>query len=219
MTIPRIQSYQFENVKNAFDNKVSWSLDVDKSVLLIHDMQNYFVDFYQRNLDPVKTLTHNISELKKHCKSVGMDVIYTRQPGDQSSEDRALLTDFWGYGLKDVPEQTGIISDIAPEAEDIVYTKWRYSAFKRTPLLDFMQTHKKDQLIICGIYAHIGVLSTCLDAFMYDIKPFVVADAVADFSLQEQKYALDYIAKRCGHVETMDTIFSQLSDAKLSCYA
>jgi len=157
------------------------------------------------------SLLRNIQLLKSACKAAGIPVVYTAQPGDQRPQDRALLTDFWGTGLRADTALTDIVADLAPQADDIQYTKWRYSAFKRTPLLDTMQTQGRDQLIVCGVYAHIGILATSLDAFMFDIKPIVVADAVADFSLQDQQMALKYIAQRCGYIETLTTTLAQLN--------
>ena len=58
----------------------------------------------------------------------------------------------------------------------------------------------RDQIIVCGIYAHIGVQTTAVDAFMHDIQPFVIGDAVADFSPEEHDQALRWIAGRCGVV-------------------
>lgn len=211
MAIPKIAHYSLRDAATTPANKVNWTINPAKAVLLIHDMQNYFVDFYQRDAEPMASLLRNIHTLKKACKAVGIPVVYTAQPGDQTPKERALLTDFWGTGLAADSALTDITKELTPEADDIQFTKWRYSAFKRTPLLDTLQTQGRDQLIICGVYAHIGILATSLDAFMFDIKPIVVADAVADFSMQDQQMALNYIAQRCGYIETLATTLAQFS--------
>lgn len=86
----------------------------------------------------------------------------------------SIIERFLGPGLS---EETAIIAPLAPESGDVQLTKWRYSAFKKSPLLDWLRETGRDQLIITGVYAHIGILSTALDAFMFDIQPFVIGDA------------------------------------------
>lgn len=215
MAIPKIAPYSLVDAAQLPANKisanqVSWPIDPARAVLLIHDMQAYFVDFYQRDVEPMASLLRNIQKLKATCKMAGIPVVYTAQPGNQKKEDRALLTDFWGPGLAANPALTNIVEELAPATDDIQYTKWRYSAFKRTPLREFMRTQNRDQLIICGVYAHIGILSTALEAFMEDIEVTVVADAVADFSLADQQMALNYIAQRCGYIDSLHNIIQQL---------
>ncbi|WP_313235067.1 isochorismatase family protein [Sporosarcina ureae] len=211
MGIPTIPSYQMPNISIYPTNKVSWQVDPERAVLLIHDMQNYFLNFYDTKQSPITELIHNIAKLKEQCKKQGIPVAYTAQPGNQNPTDRALLTDFWGKGLSDDPAQTGIIKDLAPDSNDLMLTKWRYSAFKKSDFLNILQKQGRDQLIICGVYAHIGCLMTAAEAFMYDIQPFLVADAVADFSYNEHKMALDYAAKRCGVTTSTDELIKVLS--------
>jgi isochorismate hydrolase len=108
-----------------------------------------------------------------------------------------LLHDFWGPGMSADAERQ-IIAPLAPDPQDVVLTKWRYSAFHGTTLANVLHRYRCDQLIICGIYAHIGCLMTACDAFTRDIEAFLVADGVADFSLDHHVMGLNYAAQRCA---------------------
>ena len=208
MAIPRIAQYELPATETFPANKVKWTIDAEKAVLLVHDMQDYFVNFFDIQASPVPALVENIANLKKAAKAAGIPVIYTAQPANQDLEERALLTDFWGPGLK---QDTQVIEALAPESDDIQYTKWRYSAFKKSPLLDFLKEEGRDQLIVCGIYGHIGVQATALDAFMMDIKSFVIGDAIADFSLEEHKGTLDFVTGRCGAVKSLEQAVREIA--------
>lgn len=96
------------------------------------------------------------------------------------------------------PEHRTILDRVAPAGPDVVFTKWRPSAFCRTGLLDLLRERGRDQLVICGVYAHVGILMTAHEGFSQDIQTFVVADAVADFSREYHRQALDYAASRCS---------------------
>nr|WP_079524294.1 isochorismatase family protein [Solibacillus isronensis] len=210
MAIPAISSYKMPKESNLPKNKVGWEVDPNKSVLLIHDMQQYFIDYYEKDSSLVREMIANIKAIRKQCDELGIPVVYTAQSGNQKPEDRALLTDFWGTGLKDDPNITKVIDELAPGKADIVLKKWRYSAFKKSNLLEMMNEQGRDQLIICGVYAHIGCLMTAGEAFMSDIKPFFIADAVADFTQAEHEMAINYVAGRCGAVYSTAKIMDQL---------
>lgn len=216
MAIPAITPYAMPVESDLPKNKVAWKAEPKRSVLLIHDMQQYFIDYYEKGNSPIPELLKNIITIKNRCMELGIPVVYTAQPGDQNPKDRALLTDFWGTGLKNDPNQTNIVSELAPTNDDIVLTKWRYSAFKRTNLLELMKEQDRDQLIICGVYAHIGCLLTASEAFMLDIESFLIADAVADFSLEEHKMAIKYAAERCAFTTTTVQLLDHLSSCEHS---
>ncbi|WP_199455729.1 isochorismatase family protein [Vibrio owensii] len=211
MAIPSISGYPLS--KAIPENRVNWSVEPQRAVLLIHDMQQYFLNFYDVESELIQTLTRNIQTIKQTCIDAGIPVVYTAQPGDQKQEDRALLTDFWGPGLKADDSITRIFPALEPTEQDIVYTKWRYSAFQRTPLKAMMDETGRDQLIIVGIYAHIGCLQTAAEAFMTDIQAFMVSDAVADFSESDHEMALNYVAGRCGYVLDKQQLLSQVESA------
>ena len=182
-------------------NRVTWQIAPRRAVLLIHDMQEYFLRFYGAGNPLLADLVTHIAAIRRWAKAAGVPVVYTAQPSQQSAQDRALLNDMWGPGLTMAePALQAVTAALAPDADDTVLVKWRYSAFQRSPLQHMMQDWKRDQLLIVGVYAHIGCMTTALDAFMRDIQPFLVGDAVADFSEQEHRMALTYVAGRCGSV-------------------
>ncbi|MBJ7222342.1 MULTISPECIES: isochorismatase [unclassified Brenneria] len=213
MSIPKLNSYPLPSAASLPDNKVSWPLETPRAALLIHDMQHYFLNFWGENSPLTARLIENIVRLKDFCRQHAIPVFYTAQPNNQSAADRALLNDMWGPGLNNYPEQQKITDALTPDSGDTVLVKWRYSAFLRTDLEQRLRDAGRNQLIICGIYAHIGCLTTANDAFMRDIKPFMVADALADFSLDEHMMALRYSAGRCGRVVTTGQLIASAPSA------
>lgn len=210
MSIPAITPYAMPD--QPVKNRVDWKPDARRAALLVHDMQAYFLNKFDTAQAPVPQLVAQSRRLRDACDAAGVPVFYTAQPVAQPAGDRALLNDFWGPGLTQ-PQfhaQQPIIDVLAPRPHDTVLTKWRYSAFQRSDLRERLRAAGRDQLIICGIYAHIGCMATALEAFMQDVQPFFVIDAVADFSEAEHRMAVDYVARRCGVSLLADEVVASL---------
>ncbi|WP_017573652.1 isochorismatase family protein [Nocardiopsis halotolerans] len=210
MPLPRIESYPMPGEGALPDDRMSWSVDPDRCVLLIHDMQRYFLDAFPADEEPVPSLLANIGALRRACAALDVPRVYTAQPGSQDPRDRGLLRDLWGEGLRDDPAHTAIVDGLEPADDEVVMTKWRYSAFARTGLEEYLRDTGRDQLVVCGVYAHIGVLVTACDAFMRDVQAFVVADAVADFSPADHAMALSYAARRCAGTSSTKEVLAAL---------
>lgn len=197
MPIPSIDSYAVPEPREA--NRVDWQLDPARCAVLVHDMQRYFLAAYDRSADPAASAVTNMTRIVEDARTHGVPVIYSAQPGDQHPHRRGLLREFWGTGMTE-GEDTEIIPELAPREGDMVLTKWRYSAFQRTDLRQILSHLQRDQLVILGVYGHMGCQVTATEAFMHDIQAFLVSDAIADFSREEHQDAVDYVAKRCGAV-------------------
>ncbi|MDA2627087.1 isochorismatase family protein [Bacillus cereus] len=214
MAIPAISTYKMPSESDLPINKVDWIPDPKRAILLIHDMQEYFLDAYQNEESPKMDLISNIQQIKKVCKDLGIPVVYTAQPGGQTLEQRGLLQDFWGSGIPNDPNKEKIVDGLTPIEDDIFLTKWRYSAFKKTNLAEILNKQGRDQLIISGVYAHIGCLLTACEAFMDGIQPFFIADAVADFSLEHHQQAIQYASDRCAVTTTTRLLLNDLQNTK-----
>ncbi len=190
-----------------------WRPHPGRAALLIHDMQRYFVGFYPEDGALRRTLVGNIVKARATADRLGIPVYYTAQPGSMTPEDRGLLRDIWGPGMKATPADRQVIDELTPTPSDLVLTKWRYSAFHRTDLLDRLRAAGRDQLIVCGIYAHVGCLVTAVEAFTHDIETFFVADAVADFGPDEHRLAVDYAARNCAVATTTAALVGELEGA------
>jgi isochorismate hydrolase len=203
--IAPIPAYPLPTTVDLPANTAQWDLEPHRAVLLVHDMQRYFLaPFPPLIRDP---LVRHCALLRERCAALDVPVFFTAQPGGMSEQQRGLLKDFWGPGMRVDPLDRQIVDELAPRPVDRVLTKWRYSAFFRSNLLTLMREQDRDQLIICGVYAHVGVLMTAVEAFTNDIQPFLVADAIGDFSAEQHRMALDYAASRCSVVTTTEEVF------------
>ncbi|WP_349253949.1 isochorismatase family protein [Streptomyces sp. BPTC-684] len=184
---------------------MNWSVDPDKAALLVHDMQNYFLRAFAPG-GPAGLAVANIQRLAAACRAAGIPVVYTAQPARQTAANRGLLMDFWGPGLGGQPDDDRIVAPLAPAPGEAVVTKHRYSAFHHTGLGEVLAAHGRDQLLITGVYAHLGCMLTAVDAFARGVQAFLVADAVADFDRDRHRQALRYVAESCGMVTVTDEV-------------
>ncbi|NVE00064.1 isochorismatase family protein [Massilia sp. BJB1822] len=208
MSIPRIEHYAMPAAGAWPANRTAWRPERARCALLIHDMQDYFLKFYAAGAAPLDELLAHIGTLRQRCRQLGIPVFYSRADA-QTPAERGLVSDFWGKGMGSA--DAAIVAALAPEAGDIVIQKHRYNAFHRTDLLAQLRALGRDQLLICGVYAHIGCLATALDAFMHDIEAFMVADALGDFSQQDHVMALSYAARRCAAVFSSAEVLAALA--------
>lgn len=204
--LPSIAPYRLPTGAELPRNTVSWKIEPERAVLLIHDMQRYFLAPFDAAVRD--ELVGRVAGLRRQLARHGARIAYTAQPGGMSERERGLLRDFWGPGMRTEPADREIVPELAPAAGDWQLTKWRYSAFVRSNLAESMRVHGRDQLVLCGVYANVGILATALDAYARDVQAFVVGDAVADFSAAEHRQALDYVARRCGRVLAAGEVFA-----------
>ncbi|MDR2256837.1 MAG: isochorismatase family protein [Arthrobacter sp.] len=209
--LPQSIAYPLPSLDQLPASRAPWSLEPHRAALLVHDMQEHFVGAYADGHAPITPVREAIAGLIAAARAAGVPIFYTAQPTGQLPSQRGLLTDLWGAGLGDDTERARIVAELAPEPHDTVLTKWRYDAFERSDLRERLAAAGRDQLIISGVYAHIGCQATALRAFMLDIQPFFVADAVADFSRDEHEAALRLVADCAGVTTTRAEVVEALA--------
>lgn len=198
MTLPALIDYATSQHTPA--NRANWTLDAGRAAVLVHDLQRYFVRAFAPGCPALERALSVTTEILDAARAAGVPVFYTAQTGDQPADQRGLQGELWGRGMTSADEDTAIVDAVAPHPGEVVIAKHRYSAFAKTDLGDRLAALGRDQLVIVGVYAHIGVAATASDAFQREIYPFVVADGVADFGAAEHERALAQVASCSGVV-------------------
>lgn len=211
MPVSSIPAYPLPQSGDWPEARVAWTPRRSETALLVHDLQQYFLRPYDLAAEPLRTVLENICRLIQACRVHNVPVIFSAQPGEQSQAERGLLWDVWGQGIIAAPELSGFLPILAPEAGDIVVEKRRYSAFYQTRLAEVLDQHACTDLLITGVYGHIGCLATATDGFMQGVRPFLLADAIADFSLTDHLVALRQVARTCGVVTTTSDVLGLLA--------
>jgi bifunctional isochorismate lyase/aryl carrier protein len=198
-------------------SRAPWTLDPCRAAVLVHDLQHYFLRPYHPASPALTGMLAATARVLSAARSAGVPVFYTAQDGDHS--DRGLQRDLWGPGMPAEPANTGIDPRVAPLDGDVVLAKRRYSAFAKSDLADRLAAAGRDQLVIAGVYAGIGVTATAYDAFQREVRPFVVADAVADLGRDQHARALAQVASCCGVVLTTDRVVEALTAGAVGGWA
>ena len=208
--VPGIAAYPMPDASFLSLNRVAWDIDPRRAALLVHDMQNYWVDRF----DDPRILVDHCAAILEAARAAGMPIVYTVARNEPHPERRGLAFDMWGAGIgggRDDPRDEEVIAPLAVRPGDLVIEKRKISAFFRTDLEDQLRERGVDQLIVTGVYAHHGCLLSAADAYMRDIKPFFAIDATADHSEARHRATCVLIPSLCGQNITAAGVLAGLA--------
>jgi ureidoacrylate peracid hydrolase len=216
-------------------------LDLSKTGIIVVDMQNDFaakgglVHRLGFDIQPIRATLRPISEVLSVARASKLKIIYlkmgfrpdlsdlgsTDSPNSighlaagvgktvrapDGSESRILVRDTWN---------TDIVSELKPQADDIVLYKNRYSGFYNTELDATLQRHGIKNLIVTGCTTSVCIESTVRDAMFRDYRCLVLADCVAevignDLPRSNHEASLLLIQMRFGWVTQSEHLLKKL---------
>jgi maleamate amidohydrolase len=97
-------------------------------------------------------------------------------------------------------DETEIVAELAPEADDIVVSKTRPSGFFGTDLVDRLRDLGVRDVVVCGGTTSGCVRATVVDAFSHGFGVAVAQDAVFDRSATSHAVTLFDINEKYGDV-------------------
>lgn len=207
------------------------SVDPHRAVLLIQDMTGPLIAPFDLSSPTAQfsIAVRRITRLADAARNAGVPVVYV-DAAEGSTGGAALLAQLWrpdadrrpgasrpaadrpgvelsGVGRGRAPQA---FPDLAPVRGDTVLSRSQHSAFTGTDLRYRVRGWRRDQLIVTGVYAHIGCLATATAAAIDDIEPFLVPDATADLDEGRHREGLEQAARVGARVRPTADILRDL---------
>lgn len=160
-------------------NVHKWPLDLDNAVLLVVDMQRYFLEEREHGYacGGVAVLS-NAQKLISYFRERKRPVIYTQHAHHKDGRDAGILKKWWTeIGPIEGTPEAEIDPRVRPLAGEVVITKNRYSAFYNTNLEEVLKKAGVREIVMIGVMTNVCCESTARDAFFRDYMVRFVADA------------------------------------------
>jgi nicotinamidase-related amidase len=193
------------------------AIDLRQSALLVVDMQNEFLR--EEGLLPTwggAAILPRLRRLIELYRESGRPVIYTRHCYFNPEVDGGTTAEWWRMD-RDSPvlsaalPGSAIHADIAPQAEDVVIVKHRYSAFHDTHLESVLRRFQVRDVIISGVASNCCCEATAHDALFRDFHVFFLADGCGGSDEMAHIATLRDIACFYGTVLTCQTLIERVS--------
>lgn len=193
------------------------SIDPAHSALLCMDYQTGIVSIYTKDQD----MLPRAASVLKQARSATMPVIYV-QVGFRPSFPEISPRNAAFSAIKTSPQRqqlfvgpaSAIHSSVAPEADDIIVTKHRVSAFADTDLDMILRAKDIDTLILFGISTSGVVLSTVRHAADADYRLIVIKDCCADQDPEVHACLVDKVFPRQSTVVSASGFLNALKSSR-----
>jgi ureidoacrylate peracid hydrolase len=176
------------------------SLDLDRTALIVVDMQNAFaspggmLELAGIDVRPARDVIANTQMVCEAARRSGIPIVYltigyppdlsTAGGADSPNPQKELALCL----MRERPELRGrlltfgtwdfqIVDELAPQPDDTVIVKSRYSGFHGTGLDSFLRGRGIRYLLFVGIASNVCVESTLRDAYFLEYWPVLIEDA------------------------------------------
>ena len=137
-------------------------------------------------------MARNIAALKERAQRAGVPVIYVN---DNFGRWRSDLNAQVEHCLHDGVRGKPVVELLLPGENDYFVLKPKHSGFFSTTLDTLLDYLGARAVVLTGMAANICVLFTANDAYMRDLHLFVPGDCVASNTEEENRHALEQMAK------------------------
>lgn len=188
-------------------NRVTWPIEPQRCALLIHDMQPHYLKIV--NEPQRKHLIANVNTISAACVERQIPIFASQVLPVGDVAERGLMLDMWGKG----PEHGNHAIDPSiglSDGEFRYLVKRSYSAFYGNDFDVLLRRLRRDELIVVGVYTSIGCRISAVDAFMRDIRVFLVSDATADMSEADHEIGLRSAAHTCARIVSSENVLQEL---------
>ncbi len=155
--------------------------DIQKSALLVIDMQNYFGNRASHAYIPsIPSIIKNIKRLIDLFRKHNAPIFFIRFAVKKNK--KTPMMNWWKDCVYEGTEESEILSDLKRKDTDNILQKSTYSSFYGTTLKKKLQQKKRNQLIITGVHTNLCCETTAREAFIQGFEVFVVMDATAAYN-------------------------------------
>ena len=206
--------------KEGYENgDVDFDVIIEKSALLVIDMQNEFV---KPNWSPywVPEATRQVPRIKhliEHCRGKKIPVIFTVYSRTHHYLDRPKTLAFMPKRYPDLKIDQSLFfiegrvwHELSPNEDDIVIHKPSYGAFYDTPLETILKNLEKDTVIICGTMTNYCCGLTARQAYERGFKVVFGSDVTSTDDVDIQTSELKTLRRGFAKVLTADEIIEIL---------
>jgi bifunctional isochorismate lyase / aryl carrier protein len=203
-----VEAEKFKHELNEFHLlHESQKFEIQKSALLVLDMQNYFLSKRSHAFVPSSLLLlNNILSLTNKFHQTNRPIIFTRHINDPKNS--GMMGSWWRDlilpGSYDSQIIEGLITD-----EDLILEKSHYDAFVDTKLEDILKSFSIKSVVICGVMTHLCCESTARTAFAKNYKVFFTIDGTATYNRRFHQASLLNLAHGFARPVLCSEIFGE----------
>jgi nicotinamidase-related amidase len=200
--------------------EAKFDIKVEKSVLLVIDMQDEFVKPYWTPywVPEATRIVPKIKRLIKHCRDKKIPVIFTVYSNTHQYLDRPKTLPVMPSRFPDMNfDQSSFFikgdvwHELAPQNDEIIIHKSSYGAFFDTPLETILKNLEKDTVIISGTLTNYCCSTTARQAYERSFKVVFGSDVTAAHFPDLHEMELKVLRKGFAKVISLNQLLKTLS--------